>query len=231
MTFLLAPLPDDILDWRGSAAELAEQVNQLLPQLGVQEEVGTVNERLVRYYVTKKVLTPPDREGREALFGYRQVVELLVTRYLMKDGWPLEKIAAMVQSSDLDSLVAPSNTGAGPSRAPTRAEQTIAQFRKGGRPARPASPPMAYMMAPPDIHKAAQLTRRKSALSSSLKFLGNPQGRPQRQRSVRIDLTPWCQVHIDENQLNQLTDEAAEALGTALTHTLQEERIKSGDKS
>lgn len=230
MTFLLAPLPDELLTWQGSAAELADQVNALLPRVGLKEDAGSLNERLVRYYVTKKVLTPPDREGREAIFGYRQAVELLVTRYLLKDGWPLEKIAAIVQSSDLDALAQTVSPEAAPQRARTRAEEAVSRFRTGSPRARQSTAGLAHMMAPPAVNKAAELTRRKAALSSNLKSLGNPQGRTQRQRSLRIELTPWCQVHIDESQLNQLTDETAEALGTALTQTLQEERIKTGEK-
>jgi len=49
--------------------------NGRLASHGERAQAGAANERLVRHYVQLGVLTPPDREGREALFGLRQVVE------------------------------------------------------------------------------------------------------------------------------------------------------------
>ena len=50
MSFFLASLPDELVDWRGTAAELADKANSLLPRLNLQDDGGSVNERLVRYY-------------------------------------------------------------------------------------------------------------------------------------------------------------------------------------
>ena len=253
MSLLLASLPDDLIDWRGTAADLADKANSLLPRLNRQDDGGSINERLVRYYVAEKVLTPPEREGREALFGFRQVIELLVARYLLKDGWPLAKIASLVQSSDLSALqnLMPSD------RPRTRAEEVVARFRQDRMPdevppedrevlsLRMTSPSRATPSQPslslrprameerspePALEVAAELTRRKAALTDNLKALGNEDGRPQRRRTVRIELTPWCQVHINAKELHEISDEAAETLGTALTQALQEERTRRGEK-
>jgi len=89
---------------------------------------------------------------------------------------------------------------------------------------------VAERSAPPALEMAAELTRRKSALTDNLKALGNTEGRPQRRRMVRIELTPWCQVHINAKELHELSDEATETLGTALTQALQEERSRRGEK-
>jgi DNA-binding transcriptional MerR regulator len=250
MELLLTSLPDDLVDWRGTAAELAEKANLLLPRLNLQEDAGSLNERLVRYYVSEKVLTPPEREGREAMFGFRQVIELLVTRYLLRDGWPLAKIADMVQSSDLVSLqnLVPSD------RPRATAEELVARFRRG-EPEVPPSPDFSLSMpvasrsaptqrglpltprvvaerssAPPALEMAAELTRRKAALTDNLKALGNADGRPQRRKTIRIELTPWCQVHINAEELLEISDEATETLGTALTQALQEERSRRGER-
>jgi DNA-binding transcriptional MerR regulator len=249
MTFLLASLPDDLINWRGTAAELAEKCNSLLPRLHLEAESGVLNERLVRYYVTQGVLTPPDREGREALFGFRQAVELLVCRYLLNDGWPLAKIAALVQSADLTSLQHLMPTD----RPRTRAEEALARIRKAevsvaepklalqaSQPGRPKPSPKALALksaararfaAPPALEMAADLTRRKSALADNLKALGNADGRIRRQRVIRIEVAPWCQVHINAAELQEMTAETAEVLGAALTQALQEERSKRGEKA
>lgn len=259
MDLLLASLPDDLVEWRGTAAELAEKANSLLPRLNLTEDAGSLNERLVRYYVSEKVLTPPEREGREAIFAFRQVIELLVTRYLLRDGWPLAKIAEMVQAADLAALqgLIPSEPSSraslGPSgRSPTSAEEVVARLRQAdsdtdqsiyavrmSAPSRmtasrrsPSLKPTltADQTAPPALEMAAELTWRKSALTDNLKALGNEEGRPLRRRTVRIELTPWCQVQINAKELHDISDEAAQTLGTALTQALQEERSRRGEK-
>ena len=105
--------------WRGTAAELANQCNSLISLLpSLAPDAGAANERLVRHYVQVGALTPPDREGREALFGVRQIVEFLATRYLLSDGWPLAKAGEMVRATDAAGLLELIPT----ERAPTRAE-------------------------------------------------------------------------------------------------------------
>ena len=49
MELLLTSLPDDLVHWRGTAAELADKCNELLPRLGLEADAGSVNERPVRY--------------------------------------------------------------------------------------------------------------------------------------------------------------------------------------
>ena len=75
---------------------------------------------------------------------------------------------------------------------------------------------------------AADISRRRVSLEDNLKALGNPEGRPERSRIVRIELTPWCHVHVDARQLSEMSDETPAILGAALTQALQEERIQKG---
>mgnify|MGYP003382617437 CR=1 FL=1 len=88
--------------WRGTAAELAELATAMLDSYGMADQ--KLNERLIRYYVAEGVLSRPEREGREALFGYRQVLELLVARLMSNDGWPLAKIATWNREADEKAL-------------------------------------------------------------------------------------------------------------------------------
>lgn len=92
----------DDRNWRGSAAELAALAAERLGGLGFEDD--KLNERLVRYYVSEHVLSRPRREGREAVFGYRQLLELLAARLLSRDGWPLAKIASWNQGADERAL-------------------------------------------------------------------------------------------------------------------------------
>ena len=237
-------LPDEIQAWRGTAAELAEQCNQLLPRIGLAEEVGTANERLVRHYVQIEILTPPDREGREALFGARQVAEFLAARRLIHDGWSLAKIAELIKTAGPEGFI--QLLSADP--APTLAERTLARFRS---PATRQSAPLAWSVAdpaplpPPDfaasyaaeppssgsLLQAHDITRRRLDLQKNLTALGNASGTPNRQRTIRLSLTPWCQVYVDARELSRMPADTPEILGNALTQALHEERIRKGEKS
>ncbi len=94
---------EDHKDWRGGAAELAATGSELLRAISRDDD--RLNERLVRYYVQSGILSRPEREGREALFGYRQLLELLAARELAADRWPLAKIATWNQAADERALL------------------------------------------------------------------------------------------------------------------------------
>jgi len=253
---ILLSLPDELAEWRGTAAELADKCNEVLAGVpSLIDDAGSANERLVRHYVQVGVLTAPEREGREALFGLRQIVEFLATRYLLKDGWPLAKAAEIVRTTDVSGLaqLIPSD------RPRTRAEEVAAKYREGRSAAATddnhATPRRGKRVAaeefvlssvePPlfassraavqqamkletPLSVAADISRRRVSLEDNLKALGNPDGRPERSRIVRIELTPWCHVNVDARQLSEMSDETPAILGAALTQALQEERIQKG---
>jgi len=237
---ILLSLPDDLTDWRGTAAELADRLNQLLGGIpSLTDDAGSANERLVRHYVQVGILTPPEREGREALFGLRQVVEFLAARYLLKDGWPLAKVAELVRTTDVEGLaqLIPAE------RPRTRAEEVAAKYRglRGDAAAAfaltPAEPPPAAsrrtavqqaMKLETPLSVAAGISRRRVSLEENLKALGNTAGRADRSRIVRIELTPWCHVHVDLAALGEMSEDTPDILGAALTQALQEERIQKG---
>jgi len=240
----IGALPDEIQDWRGTAAELAEQCNQLLPHIGLAEEVGTANERLVRHYVQVEILTAPDREGREALFGARQIAEFLAARRLIHDGWSLSKIAELIKTAGPEGFIQlmPAD------RAPTTAERALAGFRSPA-PQRSAPPTgsaadsgprvardfaASYAAEPPSsapLLQAHDISRRRLDLQRNLTALGNASGTPHRHRTIRLSLTPWCHVYVDARELSRMPADTPEILGNALTQALHEERIRKGDKS
>jgi DNA-binding transcriptional MerR regulator len=242
----IGALPDEIQDWRGTAVELAEQCNKLFPNIGLADEAGSANERLVRHYVQVGILTPPEREGREALFGGRQVAEFLAARRLIHDGWSLAKIAELIQTAGPDGFIqlVPAE------RAPTLAEQTLARLRSpAGRPSRVAersgdslSASRAPDLLPSDelwsssfaspssepLLAAQEISLRRLDLQKNLTELGNVSGAPERRRTIRISLTPWCQVYVDARDLARMPADTPEILGNALTQALHEERIRKG---
>jgi len=253
---LVLSLPDELAEWRGTAAELAERTNVILAGVpALAEDAGSANERLVRHYVQTGVLTAPQREGREALFGLRQVVEFLAARYLLKDGWPLAKVAEIVRSTDVAGLVTLIPT----ERPRTPAEEVVARYRTRGTgpdsptvsataqrdrrdaadrgvvwsaispydvATRAAAEPEPELESP--LARAANLSRRRVSLEENLKALGNSEGRLERSRIVRIELTPWCHVDVNARHLDEMTEDTPAILGAALTQALQEERVRKG---
>jgi DNA-binding transcriptional MerR regulator len=251
----LKPTLENLASWRGTAADLAEMANSLISLIpSLAEDAGAGNERLVRHYVQVGVLSPPDREGREALFGHRQVLEFLAARYLLRDGWPLAKVAEILRATDVAGLLelVPSD------RPRTRAEAVVAEYRAAVRLSAPskagsfesaarlsvgsatpdrralarslpepfASAAPSAAPAPSPLERAADISRRRAALEDNLKALGNRGGRPESRRLVRISLTPWCHVHIDARHLRGMTDETPGILGAALTQALVDERVR-----
>jgi DNA-binding transcriptional MerR regulator len=237
--------------WRGTAKDLADICNRTLTTIPtLSAEAGAANERLIRHYVQAGVLSPPQREGREALFGQRQLLEFLAARHLLHDGWPLSKVAELLRGTDHAALlqIIPID------RPRTRAEEVVAHYRAAAekRPARELA--MAALAAPPadrrraapatgasrpahgasttpslPLERAARLLRSKSVLEEDLRQLGNSTGRVGIERLLRISLTPWCHVQIEADKLRDLSDDTVETLGRALQHALQAERNRRGD--
>lgn len=244
----LLPLPDSLSTWRGSAAALADKVNELLTQL-TASPTEEVNERLVRYYVQEGVLDPPEREGREAMFGFRQLVQAIAARFLLRDSWPLRKVAELIRTSDIDALLAlaPGATSRTPAEAAIArirgSESAPTDFPAFARTPRTTAkapdvvaPPMVSACYAPDfsdraLEAAADITQRRSALTDNLRALGNESGTPERRRTLRLTLAPWCQVDLDVDALGKMDERTPEILGSALTLALQEERLKKGEKT
>ncbi|HZJ09143.1 MAG TPA: hypothetical protein VFD39_05570, partial [Trueperaceae bacterium] len=69
-----------------SLDEFVEHTNRLLPELLPKESskraADPVNQRLVRHYATQGLLDEPLKEGREARYLYRHLLQLLVVRRL-----------------------------------------------------------------------------------------------------------------------------------------------------
>ena len=229
-------IPDEILGFSGTAAELADRCNEVLPDNGLSQDAGVANERLIRHYVQLGVLTPPVRQGREALFGARQVAEFVLARMLLNDRWPLAKIAELIKSYELPVPV-PSE---GELEEPTPAERAVARIHATEAPAamRMRDSHLSMSLGPShrarassdSLTRAADLSARRLDLADTLRSLGNAAGVPDREEVLRIRLTPWATVDIDAHQLQRLGPDAAETLGKALTEALRQERITGGEK-
>ena len=93
--------------WEGTADELGVAAQEVAREIELDSsgpESAPFNERLVRSYVQASAIDRPERRGREAYFGFRQLVQCLAVRVLLNDGWPLAKIAEYIQLTEFGAL-------------------------------------------------------------------------------------------------------------------------------
>ncbi len=213
-------------DWEGTAAELATVVTDVLAELNISDEDLTPNERLIRHYAQQGILERPERRGKEAIFGFRQILEFLTARHLLRDGWPLAKVAEFNRAADVHQLLDILPKG----RERNRAQELVSKFQRSSDPS-PLFERVDESMPPPSfLARSAAMTKGRIFQREALEALGSSSASPERDNLVRLILTPWCHVYFDPDALRQLPPETPELLGQALTQCLIDERIRPGDK-
>jgi hypothetical protein len=180
--------------------------------------------------------------------AFRQLVRALAARFLLRDSWPLRKVAEPIRASDIDALLAmaPGATSRTPAEAAVarirgssfESPRYFAMSRSVGELPRASTsrssgsftrPAASLSAADPALEMAVDITQLRSALTDNLRALGNESGTPERRRLLRLELAPWCHVDLDADELRKLDEHTPEILGTALTQALQEERLKEGE--
>lgn len=112
-------------DFQGSADALIAKSQEVAKTLNLDQEASEGNERLLRHYVSIGVVDKPIREGRDALYGFRHLVQFVAARRLLAEGFPLAKIAQYTAVVPTDALTAYLEK---PERA-SEAELLVAAFR------------------------------------------------------------------------------------------------------
>ena len=93
-------------EFQGSADALIEKAQEVAKTLKLDQEATEGNERLLRHYVSMGVVDKPSREGRDALYGFRHLVQFVAARRMLADGFPLAKIALYTGKVPTDALTA-----------------------------------------------------------------------------------------------------------------------------
>lgn len=95
--------------------ELAIAANEILPQvlpaLKPNAKLNTklseeITPRLIRYYTNQGVLDDPIREGKYAFYNQRHLLQLLVCRRLLTEGFTVAVIQAIAKHKNNDDLEA-----------------------------------------------------------------------------------------------------------------------------
>ena len=248
--------------YQGAEWPLEQFVNIAGEVLGVLAigETSVPNERLVRYYTAEGVISRPGRDGREARYGWQHLVEFLVTRLLLNDGWPLSKVAEFMRTSDPESLesmlpeqpLTPAQREVRAIKSAMRSEDRdgfhdeasprpvmsvqVSMLRSGPEKVARQSRSALEASDPYEPSSSASLkmldlqgtmSRGRLSLAHLMHALGFGKHRPEWKDTVSIDLTPWCIVTFDAEQLRQLPPSVFEPLGEALAQSLREHRVNT----
>ncbi len=92
------------LDFVGNSEDLARAATIAAQGLFLPGDHDKINERLIRYYVTEGLVTRPKRIGRDAEYGYLQLLQFLASRFLVEQGYPLAKVAPYIQALENKQL-------------------------------------------------------------------------------------------------------------------------------
>ena len=136
-------------DFQGSADALIAKAQDVAKTLKLDQEATEGNERLLRHYVSMSVVDKPTREGRDALYGFRHLVQFVAARRLLAEGFPLAKIAKYTGAVPTDALTAYLEK---PDRT-SEAELLVAAFRSAS-PDQTTPLPTSRKAAPPKPHQS-----------------------------------------------------------------------------
>ncbi len=243
--------------WEGTAEELGLTAQEIAREIDLDAagpETTPFNERLIRSYVQANAIDRPERRGREAYFGFRQLVQCLAVRVLLNDGWPLVKIAEYIQLTPFESLLEllpkPGSATAVQSlvkrfqrergiessqvlesRASYAPHPGSAELQGPVPPSPPSSPSRPASSSLAD--HSADLLRRRQQQQGIAASIARASATATRESDlcVRIELAPGCQVYVDRELLRQLSSEQADQLGQALSHALIDRRLTTkGDR-
>lgn len=91
-------------EFQGNADALVLAAQEVVQKLNIAQEASEGNERLVRHYVQVAAVDKPLREGRDAVYGFRHLVQYVATRRLLAEGFPLAKIASYTSAVPTEDL-------------------------------------------------------------------------------------------------------------------------------
>ncbi len=96
-----------------SLDDFVQITNELLPQFLPETPANTrvreeVTPRLVRHYSSLEMLDEPRKEGREARYTYRHLLQMLLVRRLLATGYgssAINQLATSTDNSELEALL------------------------------------------------------------------------------------------------------------------------------
>ena len=215
---------EEYKSWEGTAEALAEKASRLMKnRRGFGPSDFTPNERLIRDYVSRGILARPDRKGKEAIFGFEQLVQFLACRKMLADGWPLSKISKDFQHAKFEEILGLITDDLANNDALDLIEsfKTAApnQSRRAQAPQRnpEISVSSAVGFAPKDEGDKSKTFRERQRKSLALRQMGSDFSNVVKWDFTVIQLATWVSLLIDRDRASKVTMDEAEAIGQAVT--------------
>lgn len=213
-------------DWEGTAEALARRAAEWLKVKEIGEAAFQPNERLVRDYVSRGILSRPERKGKEAFFNFKQLAQFLACRAMVESGWPLSQVSDEFQISTLEDLMDWIPGESGTNEVLQLAKSFQADRKDKKRSAIPASEEkttnnQGYTQNVSSFsHRRKESIQRKTTISDILKKIGSELNEPYKVEHTAFQLASWLIVLIENEKVDNLTREDAEDIGFAVTATL-----------
>ncbi len=234
-----APVLEALSAWEGYVEELAHLGGQWCAMLRIDERAD-LSVRLLRDYAQRGILDRPRREGKTAVYGWEPIVRLLAARLLLKDGWPLQKIADEFATLSLPEIRA---------LLPGTESKRIASVRARYEQEDPALDALRNIRArnpqrtgltgnrigklepalrPPPITNHVLL---RQELAASMQALGERTVDVRSQTYTRLEIASGIELNIEIARLNSLGRADAHAIAQAVLASLLNPHHRKEDKA
>jgi DNA-binding transcriptional MerR regulator len=181
-------------DFQGNADALIAKAQEVAKTLNLDQEASEGNERLLRHYVSIAVVDRPSREGRDALYGFRHLLQFVAARRLLAEGFSLAQIAKFTAVVPTDALSAYLEK----SGRASEAELLVAAFRV-------EAPAISAPTTPP----------RRSATPKSLPSVATGMGMVDVVHEMReMEQRVHAQLKDFQRQVHAMVDDAMRDLGS-----------------
>ena len=180
-------------EFQGSADALIYKAQDVAKTLRLDQEATEGNERLLRHYVSMGVVDKPSREGRDALYGFRHLVQFVAARRLLAEGFPLAKIAKYTGAVPTDALTAYLEK----SDRTSEAELLVAAFRS-------ESPAIS---TPNPVSRKSSSTKPLQSMATGMGMVDVMHEMRDMEQRVRIQLNDM------QNKVHMMVEDAVKNIG------------------
>src|ERR1043166_3514505 len=136
--------------------EFAQTGSRILAEMDLEQARGTVtsvpDERTIRYYLAEGLIqAPEEKQGTASVFGYRNLLQLLVVKKLQAEHLPIRKIKELVAGKGEQELEALLGVGgqSGKKSRESDAKRYLESLLAPQSTAPPPPPPARMMAAAP----------------------------------------------------------------------------------
>lgn len=174
---------------------------QFLPQFLPQEKPDkrikdNVNPRLIRHYTSLGMLDAPDKVGKEARYKYRHLLQILVLRRLLTQGYTAITIGSFTVQRNDNELVELLQGGTQMTDMPASPGLAFLETVK----TRTSSPPTTDMPANPGLAFLEQVkTRTPSPSTTEPKPQSGPIADSVPKTWVRLEILPGLELHVRDD--------------------------------